>query len=193
MAGSIDIIIVNWNAAHQLGQCLESISAASRNGVELRRTVVVDNASSDSSMDAVKTTALPITVIRNAENRGFAAACNQAAAASDARYILFLNPDTRLRRDSLVTPVQFLERPENHRIGIVGIQLLNDRGQVTPTCARFLTPGMIVMSAMGHQIVRMLANPTGSEIVLLIGALALWIAVSVGANILVARLGRERS
>ena len=56
-----------------------------------------------------------------------------------------------------------------------------------------LTPGMIVMSAMGHQIVRMLANPTGSEIVLLIGALALWIAVSVGANILVARLGRERS
>ena len=149
MAGSIDIIIVNWNAAHQLGQCLESISAASRNGVELRRTVVVDNASSDSSMDAVKTTALPITVIRNAENRGFAAACNQAAAASDARYILFLNPDTRLRRDSLVTPVQFLERPENHRIGIVGIQLLNDRGQVTPTCARFLTPGMIVRRMIG--------------------------------------------
>jgi phospholipase D1/2 len=56
-----------------------------------------------------------------------------------------------------------------------------------------LAPGMIVMSALGHQIVRILADPTGPEIALLIGAAALWIAVSIGANVLLTGLGRKRS
>jgi phospholipase D1/2 len=56
-----------------------------------------------------------------------------------------------------------------------------------------LTPGMIVMSALGHQIVRILADPSGPEIALLIGAAALWIAVSIGANVLLSRLGRKPS
>ena len=56
-----------------------------------------------------------------------------------------------------------------------------------------LTPGLIVMSALGHQIVRIIADPTGPEIALLIGAAALWIAVSIGANILLSALGRKPS
>ena len=149
MASSINIVIVNWNAGLHLRQCLESIAAASRSGLDLRRTVVVDNASADGSLEGIHNTKLPLLVIRNDENRGFAAACNQAAAVSETRYILFLNPDTRLMRDSLVKAVQFLDQPENVRIGVVGIQLLNDRGRVAPTCARFLTAGMIVRKMIG--------------------------------------------
>jgi phospholipase D1/2 len=56
-----------------------------------------------------------------------------------------------------------------------------------------LAPGMIVISALGHQIVRILADPSAPDIALLIGAAALWIAVSLGANVLVSRLGREQA
>ena len=149
MPSSIDIIIVNWNAGAQLGECLQSIAAASCDGLELRRTVIVDNASSDRSLEAVHIVHLSVTVIRNDHNRGFAAACNQAAIGSQSRYLLFLNPDTRLESDSLAKPIAFLEQPDNKHIGILGVQLVNDHGRVTPTCARFLTAGMIIRKMLG--------------------------------------------
>jgi len=55
-----------------------------------------------------------------------------------------------------------------------------------------MAPGMLVMSALGHQIVRMLTEPTLVELALLAGAVALWIAVAVGVNVLVSRLGSEK-
>ncbi len=147
-AASVDVVIVNWNTGEQLRSCLKSIFPTLR-GASISQVVVVDNASSDGSADAIEGLDIPLRILRNPTNRGFAAACNQAAAGSAARYILFLNPDTRLMPDSLARAVRFLEQPENERIGIVGIQLLNDTGQVARTCARFLTAGMIARKMIG--------------------------------------------
>ncbi len=149
MGRSLDIIIVNWNAGDQLRQCLEAIAAANREDVELRRTVVVDNGSTDSSLEGINRGRLPTRIVLNSNNRGFAVACNQGAKDSTTDYLLFLNPDTRVQRNALVDPIDFLEREENNRIGILGIQLVDDRGRVTPTCARFPTVGRFVAKMIG--------------------------------------------
>src|SRR6266542_2147309 len=149
MASSIDIDIVNWNAGPQLFQCLESIAAARRNTVHLLRTVIVDNASTDGSISRTDTMGLPLTIIRNDRNRGFAMACNQGAKGSAAAYLLFLNPDTSLLTDSLAQPLAFMEQPENQHIGIVGIQILDTAGRIAPTCARFPTPGRFLAKMVG--------------------------------------------
>ena len=85
----IEIIIVTYNSAAEIGACLE---AASGTGAEI---VVVDNASTDGTIAEVKKR--NVRLIANSENRGFAAAVNQGAAVSSAPYLLLLNPDAVIR------------------------------------------------------------------------------------------------
>ncbi len=149
MAPVLDIIVVNWNAGEQLCVCLRSALAADSTGFRLGRLVVVDNGSTDGSADRIKALGPGVVPIRNPDNRGFAAACNQGAAGSRADYLLLLNPDMRLLSDSLVKPIAFLERPENAWVGIVGIQLLDEGGTVRRSCARFPTAGRYLATTMG--------------------------------------------
>jgi N-acetylglucosaminyl-diphospho-decaprenol L-rhamnosyltransferase len=149
MNATLDIIIVNWNSGRQLHDCLESIITTNRDSFDLSRVVVIDNASSDGSVEALECMSLPLTVIHNSENRGFAAACNQGAKASTADYLLFLNPDTRLFANSLVKPIQFMQKSKNKKIGICGIQLVDEQGCVSPTCTRFPTPILFFYEMLG--------------------------------------------
>jgi len=140
---------VNWNSGEQLHDCLRSITAVSRDGFGFSNIIVVDNASTDGSADRLYNLDLPLTVIYNDNNRGFAAACNQGAARSKADYLLFLNPDMRLFENSLSSPIAFMERPENQHIGIVGIQLVDGSGRVSRTCARFPTAKRFLAKMLG--------------------------------------------
>jgi N-acetylglucosaminyl-diphospho-decaprenol L-rhamnosyltransferase len=149
MVNGLDIVIVNWNAGRYLGPCLSSIGAASRDGFELKRVIVVDNASSDGSVDNLHFPDLPLSLIRNPENRGFAAACNQGVRGSTADYLLFLNPDIRVLSDSLQTPIQFMEEPGSARVGICGIQLLDQQGIVSRSCSRFPTITSLLSQMVG--------------------------------------------
>jgi GT2 family glycosyltransferase len=134
---SLDIVIVNWNAGEQLQRCLLSVSSSRQESFYISRVVVIDNASSDGSTARLVVKDLPVEIIRNSANRGFAAACNQAARSSKAEYLLFLNPDVVIERDSLEVPIACMQRAENVRIGICGIQLLDSDGVVSRSCARF--------------------------------------------------------
>ena len=149
MSALVDIIIVNWNAGVLLRDCLQSIEEARREGYEFGRVVIVDNASTDGSLDGLASAALPLQIVRNAENKGFAAACNQGAQGSHADYLLFLNPDTRLFADSLAKPLAFMEAAQNQAVGICGIQRIDARGEVSRSCARFPTPGMFYSKTFG--------------------------------------------
>jgi hypothetical protein len=149
MDSSLDIIIVNWNAGHHLRDCMDSVVTAKREGFTLSRVVVVDNASTDGSADGLEYSDLPLTVIKNPENRGFAAACNQGAAGTDADYLLFLNPDTKLNRDSLSAPIIFMEQPDYARVGICGITLLDETGKPSTACARFPTLTIFISEMLG--------------------------------------------
>jgi GT2 family glycosyltransferase len=149
MRVSLGIIIVNWNAGEQLRDCLESIVAAGPDGFDLNRVIVVDNNSSDGSINGLENVPLPLTVIRNTENLGFAAACNRAAKETETDYLLFLNPDTLLFENSLTESLAHIEDPGNRRIGIVGIQLVDDRGRIQRTCARFPRPSRFFCRMLG--------------------------------------------
>jgi len=134
----INIIIVNWNAGHQLHDCIISISQYHHNIVE--QVIIVDNASTDNSLSLVESLAnLPfdLKIIRNNKNQGFGAACNQGAEIATTKYLLFLNPDTLLHENSLLKPYQFMENPDNHKVGIVGIQLIDENREIARSCANF--------------------------------------------------------
>ncbi|MCF6236228.1 MAG: glycosyltransferase [Gammaproteobacteria bacterium] len=149
MNASLDIIIVNWNAGQQLRDCLESIILAQNSGVSLGRVVVVDNGSSDSSLKGLDSLSLPLDIVLNSVNRGFGAACNQGAALCNSRYLLFLNPDTKLFDNSLDIPMAFMENEVNKGVGICGIQLVDEKGQVARTCAYFPSLSRFFTQAVG--------------------------------------------
>ena len=145
----LDIVIVNWNAGAQLSACLRSIAEARRTTWELGRVVVVDNGSTDGSVDAPAGHGLPITLLRNSSNRGFGAACNQGAAGSAAGYLLFLNPDARLEASTLDVAVGYLEDPRHARIGICGVQLVDETGATHRSCTRHPAPRHFAAKMMG--------------------------------------------
>ncbi|MDL2343604.1 glycosyltransferase family 2 protein [Deinococcus sp. MIMF12] len=111
--------------------------------------VVVDNASSDGSADRIAQDAPEVTLIRSGVNRGFAGGCNLGAQFARSPYLLFLNPDTEVSALTLVRSVEFMEAPEQSRVGIVGVQLVDERGQVTRSSARFPRAVMFLAQNFG--------------------------------------------
>jgi N-acetylglucosaminyl-diphospho-decaprenol L-rhamnosyltransferase len=147
----LDAIIVNWNAGHQLLECIESFANVADDKVQLDNVIVVDNSSTDCSLQTLEDwcETLPLQIIRNGENRGFAAACNQGAAGSSADFLLFLNPDTRLCAGCLEEPAALFATPGGQRVGIAGIQLINAAGEVARSCARRPTGSAMIGQSLG--------------------------------------------
>jgi len=146
---SLDIVIVNWNSGGQLRACLDSIASTRPAELDLQRVVVVDNGSSDGSAADLSVPGIPLELVQNQENQGFAAACNQGARGSRARYLLFLNPDTVLLPRSLSGPVAFLDAPGSEDVGICGIQLVDESGEIARSCSRFPTTVMFLSKMLG--------------------------------------------
>ena len=145
---SVHIVIVNWNSEVQLRECLRSFSATANDEVALARITIVDNASTDGSAENLDA-AVPLVVIRNSANRGFAAACNQGAAGAETEFLLFLNPDTRLMPGSLELPARYLLSEHHQDAGIVGIQLIDASGHVARNTSRTPTAWSMIGNSLG--------------------------------------------
>ncbi len=132
----ITVSIVNWNTRDELRECL--LTVLEQTGTE-REAIVVDNASSDGSAEMLRAEFEGrVGIIRNAENRGFGAAHNQAIAVSSGRYVLLLNPDCRLLgSDVLARIVSFMD--QNPDIGILGPKVLYPDGRLQFSARRFPT------------------------------------------------------
>ncbi len=131
----LSICIVSWNVKELLRDCLISIRAANPDlSCEL---LVVENDSWDGSGVMVRDEFPEVTLIKNRVNRGFAAACNQAIEKSRGRYIVLLNPDTRVRDGSLEERVRFLD--QHPSAGGGGPKLLNPDGSLQPSIRSFPT------------------------------------------------------
>jgi GT2 family glycosyltransferase len=89
--GKAVVIVLNWNAGEHLARCVESITRTVPPGT---RVLLVDNASSDGSVERALAAAPSIELIRNDSNLGFAGAYNQAILQVPEPYVMLLNPDT---------------------------------------------------------------------------------------------------
>ena len=136
----LDVVIVNWNGGALLRQCLAALALAE--GAERVAVTVVDNASTDGSLDGLPALPGPFRVVRNADNRGFGRACNQGAAGGGAPAILFLNPDARVAPDALARARDALLA--DPACGIVGARLTEADGGTARSCARAPTPGAML-------------------------------------------------
>jgi len=128
----LSIIIVNYNVKEFVLNLLGSISKASSNLSS--EIFVVDNASDDGSVEAVKEKYPSVTLIDNKKNIGFGAANNQALEKANGKYFLLINPDTIVREDTFSKMISFFEK--NLNCGIAGCKVLNPDGSLQLACRR---------------------------------------------------------
>lgn len=152
----LSVVIVNYNVKHFLVQCLDSVHRAIA-GMEAD-VWVIDNASSDDSIDYARRFFPNVHYVENRENVGFARANNQAIRASEGEYVLLLNPDTIVSETTLHTCVDFLDsHPE---AGATGACMLNRdgsfaresrRGLPTPLTAFYKMSGLCSLMPKSHR------------------------------------------
>jgi GT2 family glycosyltransferase len=144
----LGIVILNWNTRDYLKRCLETVLASQ--GEFTYRVIVVDNASTDGSVEMVHTAFPSVEVIASAVNGGFSYGNNLGLRAlgyrgarqvdADApRYALLLNPDTEVPRNALYDMLRYMDsRPD---IGVAGPKLVLPDGSLDLACRRsFPTP-----------------------------------------------------
>ena len=130
---ALSIIIVSWNTRDLLAQCLKTVSTEIERLQPLSvETVVVDNVSTDDSVEMIKTEFPWVRLIANQENLGFAGANNQAIRQSTGRYILLLNPDTEIKPGAIEALIHSLDTQPT--IGAVGPHTLNSDGSLQTSC-----------------------------------------------------------
>ena len=128
MGRLVSVVLVTWNSAPYLPRCLEGIRGQTHAPVEW---IAVDNASTDGSADLAE--AAGARVIRNAENRGFSAAVNQALRVATGEWIQLVNPDCYLETDYIAKLVAALESAGSDFGGATG-KLMKARGEeILPT------------------------------------------------------------
>jgi len=124
----ISVIIVNYNVKYFLEVCLHSVLRAT-NGFDAE-VIVVDNNSTDGSMQMVAEKFPTVIRIENKDNAGFGRANNQGVAIAKGEYILFLNPDTVMPEDFFTKTIGYMDaHPE---AGSIGPKLLDGKGQFAP-------------------------------------------------------------
>ncbi len=123
MHQACDVVIVNFNSGSYLA---EAVRTAGRSSA-VRRIIVVDNASSDQSLETLSGYRnANLSVIRNDSNLGFGAACNIGIRIGDAKYILLLNPDCQVQDGAIERLISTLQ--SSPKAGMAGPLLLNADG-----------------------------------------------------------------
>lgn len=138
----LSIVIVNWNTRELLRDCLTSVS---ENLMDVSaEVIVVDNASEDGSTTMVAELFPDVILVRNQNNRGFAAANNQGFDIAQGRYVLLLNSDTVVLGNVLGESVKYLDDRED--VGAMGCRVLNPDRSMQATC--YSWPSLVNLSLM---------------------------------------------
>ena len=142
----LSIIIVNYNVKHFLEQCLTSVYKAIPN-IDAE-VFVVDNNSTDDSVNMVAEKFPKATLIANKENTGFSKANNQGITISIGEYVLLLNPDTIVEEDTFEKCIAFMDAHPN--AGGLGVKMIDGNGIFLPESKRGLpTPAVSFYKIFG--------------------------------------------
>ncbi len=156
----LSVVIVSWNTADLLRDCLASLLArADGEGLEI---IVVDNASSDGSADMVQREFPQAHLVRNDHNLGFACATNRGIRTSQGRYVLLLNSDTRTSTGALRALAEFMESHVD--AGACGPRLIRPNGEPQPYgFGGDPTPGYLIRRALSRLLLRRALHDWGTE------------------------------
>lgn len=129
--GTISVIIVNFNSGDLLVQCVKAVL----NSTVPITVYVVDNASTDSSLQSLKQLDdNRVSIIHNADNLGFARAANSVLPEITSDYLLFLNPDCFIQTDTLARFYTVME--QQPQVGMAGCLVRNLNGMEQAGCRR---------------------------------------------------------
>ena len=142
----LSIVIVSYNVRSYLEQCLDSVQKAAE-GLDTE-VFVVDNASSDDTVEAIGSRYPWVQLIANKENLGFARANNIAIRQAQGEYVLLLNPDTTVAEHTLREAIAFMD---NHpQAGGAGVMMHNEDGTRAPESRRAIpTPWVSALKMLG--------------------------------------------
>ncbi|GAC1663308.1 MAG: hypothetical protein NVS9B4_17940 [Candidatus Acidiferrum sp.] len=131
----VSIVIVAWNAKKYVIDCLQSLE---ENCGDIRvEVIVVDNASSDGTPEAIESGFPRVVLIRNTENLGFAKANNIGVQRCRGEYIAFINSDVKLIGNCFEPMLKYMaDHPD---VGMLGPQMINADGRVGRSSMRFPT------------------------------------------------------
>lgn len=150
MHKTFDIVIVNWNSGVQLRDCIKSVMESSFDNCTLNKVIVVDNDSRDDSIElAEKLNFEKLDIKENKENLGFGKACNIGAKNSQSNFILFLNPDAMVYKDTFEKLFDYINHKVAKEIAVFGVQLIGDDGKIQRTCARFPSLSNFLVKVFG--------------------------------------------
>lgn len=136
----VSVIIVSYNTKNLT---LDSIKSVLREGSSLEKEIiVVDNASTDGSLEELARLGRKIKLIKNHKNLGFSKANNQGIRVARGKYILLLNSDTKVKKNAIAQLVEFAEGKSD--AAVVGPKLLNPDGSVQPSVFRLPTVGLAI-------------------------------------------------
>lgn len=130
----VSIVIVNWHSADYVLSSIASIVAGTRRVTY--EIIVVDNASFDDCGQQVARGFPDVLFLQSGENVGFGGANNLGAKRSRGRALLFLNPDTEVRKDAIDHLHAALTALSD--AGVIGCRLLNTDGTLQTSCVRAL-------------------------------------------------------
>ncbi|HUL21111.1 MAG TPA: glycosyltransferase family 2 protein [Thermodesulfobacteriota bacterium] len=130
---TLSIIIVSWNTREYLLSCLESIFE--EGDAKVWEVIVIDNRSADGSGCEAEKRFPEIHLIENEKNLGFAKATNQGLKRAAGKYVLLLNPDTRMKSGAVERLILFMNAFP--KVGVAGVQLLNSDGSRQNSIANF--------------------------------------------------------
>ncbi|MBU1235888.1 MAG: glycosyltransferase family 2 protein [Gammaproteobacteria bacterium] len=136
MASSVCVVVVNYNTAQLLPRMFASLDlAASHPGASC---IVIDNASNDASVEVMRSSFPQHRLLVNEANVGFGRANNQALPYVDQEYVLLLNTDAFVSPDTLSRTIEYMDA--NPAVGILGVRLTGEDGELQPSCRFFPTP-----------------------------------------------------
>ncbi|MAE62814.1 MAG: glycosyl transferase family 2 [Phycisphaeraceae bacterium] len=142
----LSIVVASFNVADLLRECLASLRGAF--GALKVEVYVVDNDSIDGSPELVEREFPEVSLLRNAENVGFARANNRAIREATGRYLLLLNPDTRIPPRTLEPMIAFLD--EHPDVAVAGPRVERPDGRLDEACRRgFPTPATAIGRVLG--------------------------------------------
>ena len=111
MSADAAVVVVSYNTAHLIGECLESLDK--ERGTLAQQVIVIDNGSGDESVEVIRNRGGAV-LIDAGENLGFGRAVNRAAAAADAEFLVLLNPDTVVLDHAIERLVAFARAYPGH-------------------------------------------------------------------------------